>query len=172
MEYGQWSIYHQLVGNEVICNIELWKSNLCKYNDAYTPVKSQNYMSLSLFYQQKATKNYQNWLAKDLKNQCIGINIKQKRKENTTNESTYFIELNFVLVNRFFALIYSNQDSNSKRFKARGYYLPKRIINNYKIIFDGKIFHDPLIPSDIEQYKQIKLTTRQGEDYTTGCLLD
>ena len=37
-------------------------------------------MSLSLFYQQKTTKNYQNFLAKDLKDQCIGIKIKQKRK--------------------------------------------------------------------------------------------
>ena len=70
-------------------------------------------------------------------------------------------------------MIYSNRDSNSKRFKTQGYYLPEGIINNYKIIFDGKIFHDPLIHSDIKQYKQIrKLTTRQGEGYTTGCLLD
>ena len=37
-------------------------------------------MSLSLFYQQKTTKNYQNFLGKDLKDQCIGIKIKQKRK--------------------------------------------------------------------------------------------
>ena len=70
-------------------------------------------------------------------------------------------------------MIYSNQDSNSKKFKTQEYYLPEGIINNYKIIFNGKIFHDPLIHSDIKQYKQIrKLTTRQGEDYTTGCLLD
>ena len=38
-------------------------------------------MSLSLFYQQKTTKNYQNVLAKDLKDQCTGIRIKQKEKE-------------------------------------------------------------------------------------------
>ena len=35
-------------------------------------------MSLLTLYQPKAIKNYQNFLAKDLKNQFIGIDIKQK----------------------------------------------------------------------------------------------
>ena len=33
-------------------------------------------MSLLSLYQQKTTKNYQKFLAKDLKNQCVGINGK------------------------------------------------------------------------------------------------
>ena len=37
-------------------------------------------MSLPLFYQQRTSKKYQNFLAKDLKDHCIGIRIKQKRK--------------------------------------------------------------------------------------------
>ena len=33
--------------------------------------------------------------------------------------------------------------------------------------------HDQPIDSDIKRYEKIgKLTTGQGEDYTTGCLLD
>ena len=39
---------------------------------------TQNCMSLSSHYPQKIIKNYQNHLAKDLKDQCIGMNIKQK----------------------------------------------------------------------------------------------
>ena len=36
-----------------------------------------------------------------------------------------------------------------------------------------KIFFDQAIGSDIKRYKDIrKLTTGQGENYTTGCLLD
>ena len=35
-------------------------------------------MFLSSFYQQKTTRNYQNFIAKDLKDQCIGMIIKQK----------------------------------------------------------------------------------------------
>ena len=37
-------------------------------------------MSLQSFYQQKTIKNYQNFLAKALKDQCIGVNAKQKVK--------------------------------------------------------------------------------------------
>ena len=40
--------------------------------------KTQKYMLLLSLYQPKTTKIYQNLLAKDLKDQCIGMNIKQK----------------------------------------------------------------------------------------------
>ena len=70
-------------------------------------------------------------------------------------------------------MVYSNQDSNSKRFKTRRYYLPKGIIGNYNVIINEKHFYDQPIDSDINWYEEIrKLTTRQGEDYTTGWLLD
>ena len=39
-----------------------------------------------------------------------------------TNEYRYFIEPNFVGVNRLFVLVYSNQGDNAKRFKTRIYY--------------------------------------------------
>ena len=41
------------------------------------------------------------------------------------------------------------------------------------MIINGKIFYDQAIDSDIKRYEEIRnLTTGQGEDYTTGCLLD
>ena len=40
--------------------------------------KAENYEFLSSLYQQKTTRNYQNFLAKDLKDQCIGLYTKQK----------------------------------------------------------------------------------------------
>ena len=41
------------------------------------------------------------------------------------------------------------------------------------VIINGKIFYDQAVDSNIKQYEEIrKLTTRQAEDYTTGCLLD
>ena len=39
-------------------------------------------------------------------------------------------ESNFVGVNWFFNLIYVNDGENTKRVKAKRYYLPKRIIKN------------------------------------------
>ena len=84
-----------------------------------------------------------------------------------------FIKSNFVAVNRLFVLVYSNEDSASKRFKAKRYYLPIGIINNYNVIINGKNFYGQPIDSDIKRYKEIrKLAIGQGEDYTTGCLLD
>ena len=60
-----------------------------------------------------------------------------------------------------------------QKYKARRYYIPKGIIRNCNAIINGKNFYDQPIVSDVERYKEIrKLTTVQGEDYTTGCLLD
>ena len=51
--------------------------------------------------------------------------------------------------------------------------LPKCIIKDYNVIINGKNFYDQAIDSDIKRYNEIrKLTTEQGEDYTTECLLD
>ena len=78
-----------------------------------------------------------------------------------------------ILLESNFVLVYSNHDYNAKRFKAKKYYLPKGIIKNYNVIINGKHFYDPAIDSDIKKYEEIrKLTTGQGEDYTTECLLD
>ena len=53
------------------------------------------------------------------------------------------------------------------------YYLPKTEIKDYNVKIDGKnIFHQP-IDNGIKTYENvIKIATGQGDDYTTGCLLD
>ena len=72
-----------------------------------------------------------------------------------------------------FVLVYSIQDDNARRFKARRYYLPKDVIDNYNVIINGNIFNDQAIDSDIKRYEKIRiLSTGQGEDYTTVFLLD
>ena len=76
-------------------------------------------MFLLSFYELKAIENYLNFLAKDLKDQFIGMNIKQKlRTKITTNEYRYFLKSNFVGFNTLFVLVYSNQDVRYKRFKT------------------------------------------------------
>ena len=69
-----------------------------------------------------------------MKDQFVGMN------ENTSNEYRYFLELNFVGVNRLFVLVYKNQDDDVKRFKARRYYIPKGIIDDFIIIINPKAF--------------------------------
>ena len=41
--------------------------------------------------------------------------------ENATNKFRFFLESNFVGVNKLFVLIYTNQDAAYKRFKAERY---------------------------------------------------
>ena len=51
--------------------------------------------------------------------------------------------------------------------------MPKGTFKNYNVIVNRKNFYDQAIDSDIKRYEEIrKLTTGQGEDYTTRCLLD
>ena len=59
---------------------------------------------------------------KNLKDQCIGMNVKQSENENMTNEYRFFLESNFAVVKRLFVLVNSNEDNNAKRYKAKTYY--------------------------------------------------
>ena len=119
-------------------------------------------------------KNYQTLLVKDLKDQFIGMNIKQKgRIKIQKNDYRYFLESNFLDISRSFALIYLNRSDDVTWFNARKHYLPKGIIKSYNTIINGKYFYGQVIDSDIKQYEEIwKLTIGQAEDYTGGCLLN
>ena len=55
----------------------------------------------------------------------------------------------------------------------RRYFLPRVKIKNCNIEIDGRNFYDQPINDLIKQYDEIrKISTGQGDDYTTGCLLD
>ena len=95
------------------------------------------------------------------------------KDKSTTNEYRHFIKTNFIGLKILFVLIYLNENNDIKWYKFLRYYIPKGIINNYNVIINWKNFFDQPIDSDIKQYEEIsKLTTGQGEDYATWCLLD
>ena len=53
------------------------------------------------------------------------------------------------------------------------YFLPRVKIENYNIEIDGKNFYHEPINDSVKQYDEVrKISTGQGDDYTTGCLLD
>ena len=53
------------------------------------------------------------------------------------------------------------------------YYLPRVKIENYNIEIDRRNFYDQPINDLIKQYDKVrKVSTRQDDDYTTGCSLD
>ena len=62
---------------------------------------------------------------------------------------------------------YVNEEAFNK------YFLPKIKIKKYNVEIDGRNFYDQAINDAIKQYDEIrKISTGQGDDYTTGCLLD
>ena len=97
-------------------------------------------MFLLLLYQQETIKNYQNVLAKDFKDQFIGMNIKQKVRIKIQQTNSDKIKSNFVGVNRLFVLVYTNQGDNAERLDGQKYYLSKGITKNYNVIINEKNF--------------------------------
>ena len=136
--------------------------------------KTENYMSLSSFYQHKDNQKLSKFLGKVFKRLLYLNEYKTKcENKNTTNEYRYFVESNYVGVKRLFVMIYPKQSGSVKRFNGKKYYLPKVIIKYYNIIVNRKNFYDPSIDSDVKRYEETrKLTAGKGEDYTAGCLLD
>ena len=75
-------------------------------------------------------------------------------------------------VNRLFFLAYAHGDNITNENSYKRYFLPRRKIKNYNIDIDGRNFYDQSINDSIKQYDEIrKISTGQGDDYTTGCLL-
>ena len=73
-------------------------------------------------------------------------------------------------VNRPFVLSFENEKD---RTSPSNYYLPKVEIKDYNVMIDGKNLFDQPINSMTKTYENIRKTaTGQGDDYTTGCLLD
>ena len=82
----------------------------------------------------------------------------------------HLIDSGFQGVNWLFVLKF---DVITNRLGHSRYYLPTTKIEDYHVVIDGKSFFDQPIKNDIKTYETIrKVFTCQGDDYTTGCLLD
>ena len=78
-------------------------------------------------------------------------------------------------VKRLFVLAYNNTagDNQVSVDSFKNYFLLKVKIENYNIEIDGRNFYYQPINDSVKQYDEIrKILTGQGDDYTTGCLLD
>ena len=74
-----------------------------------------------------------------------------------------------------FVLAYSDSgdDDRVTADSHKKYFLPRVKIENCNIEIDGRNFSDQSINDLIKQYDEVrKVSTGQGDDYTTGCLLD
>ena len=77
------------------------------------------------------------------------------------------------MVNQLFVVAYARGNNVTNENSYRRYFLPRPKIKFYNIEIDGRSFYDHSINDSIKQYDEIrKISTGQGDDYTTGCLLD
>ena len=102
-------------------------------------------------------KSYQNFIVKDLNAQFFGMDIKEKVIINIKQKKKrFFLKSNFVESKDYlFVLDYSNEDTSSRRFQTKRYYLPKVIIDNHDVKINGKNLFDQAIDSDLKQYEKI-----------------
>ena len=82
----------------------------------------------------------------------------------------HLIEPSFQDANRLFVLAF---EDDAQRISRKRYYIPNVEIKYYNATIDGKNLFDQPVKNNKVTYENIrKITTGQGDDYTTGCLLD
>ena len=86
------------------------------------------------------------------------------------NLNYLIIEPSFQVVNRLFVLAFENEE---QRTSNKRYHIPNVEIKHCNVMIDGKNFFDQSIKNDKVTHENMRKTTiGQGDDYTTGCLID
>ena len=92
------------------------------------------------------------------------------KKSDRNRYLNHLVDPSFQGLNRHFVLSFENEGD---RTSHSTYFLPKVKLKDYNVVIDGKNFYSQPINIDLKTYKNIRrIATGQGDDYTTGCLLD
>ena len=110
--------------------------------------------------------------------------IETKNVDNN-NLTRFPLDGSFQGVRRLFVLVFNkttvnvpnnsinNTSNRVLRSSHTKYFLPKINVTNYNVLIDGRNAYDQPINDLVKEYDEIRKTaTGQGDDYTTGCLLD
>ena len=115
----------------------------------------------------------------DLTDPFIGMSTKRKietRNLDNNNLTRFPLDASFQGVRRLFVLVFDNTENGAKKVERNShtkYFLPRVNITNYNVLIDGRNFYHQPINDIMKQYDETrKIATGQGDDYTTGCLLD
>ena len=82
----------------------------------------------------------------------------------------HLFEPSFQGVNRLFVLAFENDTQTTSHI---GPHVPNVQIKGYNIMINGENIFDQPIKNNKVTYENIrKIASSQGDDYTTGCLLD
>ena len=140
------------------------------YTDVANQVPTFKITETNLYVQFKIMQNYYTikiWFWRN--NQLEWMSIKT-RIVNTKSKLNHLVEPSFQGVNRLLVLALEN---DAQRTSSKRYYLLNVEIKDYNVMIDGKNFFDQPVKNNKVTYGNIrKIATGQGDDYTTGCLLD
>ena len=68
---------------------------------------------------------------------------------------------------------YLSLENEKHRTLQTKYYFPTVEKKDYNVLINGKHFFDQPVKSSVRTYDNIrKIATSEGDDYTSGCLLD
>ena len=82
----------------------------------------------------------------------------------------YLIYISFQGINTLSVLLFEDI-THRKRDKV--YFLLKVEIKDYNVMIDGQNIFDQPVKDDLSTFDNVqKVATAQGDDYTTGCLLE
>ena len=90
------------------------------------------------------------------------------------NNLNNLIDPTFTKVNRLFVLSFPRNNNTDSRYSFSNYYVPKVKVDDFNVLFDGKIFFDLSVKNEEayeEAYEKI-IGMSNNSDYTTGNLLD
>ena len=100
-------------------------------------------------------------------------NVTPNRNYNANDPIRRRLDASVQGVNRLFVLAYDRENDDATENSHRKYFLPRMKIKVYNIENDGRNVYDQAINDIIKQNDEVrKISTGQGDDYTTGCLLD
>ena len=155
----KWSKYCVIVATNVVAQATTFSTTDTKL---YVPV-------VTLSTQENAK------LLEQLKSGIKGtINWNEHQSKVSTERQNqrldYLIDPSFQGVNRLFVLSFEN---GAQRMSYKRYYLPTIEIQNFNVMIDGQNFFDQIVRNSLITYDNIqKIATDQGDEYTTGFLVD
>ena len=151
-------------------NFVIISTNIINQNPAFTITETNLHVPVVTLSTQDNSKLLPQ-LKSDFK-RTIGWNKYLSKPELLAqNENlNHLIEPSFQGINRLFVLAFEN---DAQRTSNKRYYILNVEIKDYNVMIDGKNVFDQPVKNDKVTYENIrKITIGQGDDYTTGCLLD
>ena len=95
---------------------------------------------------------------------------------DANNLKRFSLDASFQRVNRLFALAFDNTNNGDNKVERNSNtksFLPRVDITKYNVLIGGRNVYNQPINDQIRKYDEIrKIATGQGNDYTTGYLLD